>query len=104
MRRDRPVFSEGLALRPLLGLAGRFPLGGRDLAHRSIESLGLSFRAELGRHLNEALRLLGVVVRCVRGLCHGGILTQGADHFSCVAGLSGSTGLPVMIRYAAGVS
>lgn len=71
MRRDRPVSSKGLALRPLLGLAGRFPLGGRHLANRSIESLGLSFRAEFDSQINEALRLLGVVVGRVRGLCHG---------------------------------
>lgn len=70
MSKDQP----SLALRPLLGLAGRFPLGGRHLAHRCIEvserALHVLGRADVGRQFNETLRLDGIVV-FGRGLCHG---------------------------------
>ncbi len=52
-----------------LRLGGRLPLGGRHLPKRPVEVFGAGVGLQLLRHLNEALRLFGVV-GLGHGLCH----------------------------------
>ena len=96
--RDRPASSKGLALRPLLGLAGRFPLRGRDHAEDSLEFRGRSFGSNFLRQRNEASGLFGVV-GLGRGLCHAQRIAQ---TIPCVAGWPDSIGRRVTTRYPGG--